>query len=40
LKSVSSGYASLDYQLSGYREVELEKLEVVLAGKNLRAYQD
>ena len=37
MKSVSSGYASLDYQLRGYREVELEKLEVVLAGKKFES---
>ncbi len=33
LKSVSQGYASMNYQLIGYRKVELEKLEVLLMGK-------
>ena len=33
LKSISSGYASLNYEIFGYKETQLEKLEVVLAGK-------
>ncbi len=33
LKSISSGYASLNYEIFGYKETKLEKLEVVLAGK-------
>ena len=33
LKSISSGYASLNYEISGYKKTQLEKLEVVLAGK-------
>jgi GTP-binding protein LepA len=37
LKSVSSGYASMDYEMSDYREAQLEKLEVVLAGKKFES---
>jgi len=33
LKSVSQGYASMNYQLDKYQKVELEKLEVLLIGK-------
>jgi GTP-binding protein LepA len=31
LKSVSSGYASLNYDLIGYRECEVERLDIVVA---------
>lgn len=37
LKSVSSGYASMDYEMLDYREAQLEKLEVVLAGKKFES---
>ncbi|MDD5760509.1 MAG: translation elongation factor 4 [Candidatus Pacebacteria bacterium] len=37
LKSVSSGYASLSYEISGYKPTELEKLEVILAGKQFES---
>lgn len=37
LKSVSSGYASLDYEISGYKKTQLEKLEVILAGKTFES---
>jgi len=33
LKSVSSGYASLNYEFLGYKKSELEKIEVLIAGK-------
>jgi len=32
LKSVSRGYASLDYNLEGYRESDLAKLDILVAG--------
>jgi GTP-binding protein LepA len=37
LKSASSGYASMDYDLCGYRSAQLEKLEVLLAGKKFES---
>jgi GTP-binding protein LepA len=37
LKSISSGYASMDYEISIYREGQLEKLEVILAGKKFES---
>ncbi len=32
LKSVSSGFASLDYEFSGYKTSELVKLDIIIAG--------
>ncbi len=32
LKSISSGYASLDYEVTGYRQSELVKLDILVAG--------
>jgi len=37
LKSRTKGYASLDYELSGYRQSDLVKLEILLAGEAVDA---
>jgi GTP-binding protein LepA len=37
LKSVSKGYASFDYHLSGYRLSDLVKLEIMVAGEPVDA---
>jgi len=37
LKSISSGYASFNYEFFGYQETELEKLEVLLANKKIES---
>ncbi|MDX2040192.1 MAG: translation elongation factor 4 [Acidobacteriota bacterium] len=37
LKSISRGYASLDYHLSGYRDSELVKLDIMVAGDQVDA---
>src|SRR6187397_857136 len=37
LKSVSKGYASLDYHLSGYQESKLVKLDILVSGEPVDA---
>jgi GTP-binding protein LepA len=37
LKSISSGYASFDYDISGYKPTELAKMDILLNGKAVDA---
>jgi len=38
IKNVTSGFASMDYQVSEYRVAELVKLDILIAGKNIEAF--
>ncbi len=38
LKSVSSGYASMNYEISGYRKSDLVKLDILVAGDAIDAF--
>ena len=39
LKSISSGYASFDYEISGYREGDLVKLGILVNSNQLMHWQ-
>jgi GTP-binding protein LepA len=38
LKSISSGYASMNYEISGYRKSDLIKLDIMVAGELIDAF--
>lgn len=38
LKSVTAGYASMDYQITGYREADLVAVDLMIAGDKIDAF--
>jgi len=38
LKSISSGYASMNYSLAGYKQEDLVKMDIMVAGERLDAF--
>lgn len=38
IKSASSGYASLNYEINGYKPYDLVKLDIMVAGENVEAF--
>ena len=38
IKNVTSGFASMDYQMSEYKIAELVKLDILIAGKKIEAF--
>ncbi len=38
LKSVSSGYASMNYEVNAYRESDLVKMDILVAGERVEAF--
>jgi len=38
IKNATSGFASMDYQVLGYRPAQLVKLDILISGKNFEAF--